>query len=47
VLCEQYFGTFQIPTEKEKQHVFFQQRNTAAHLFQHSMEAVFEIFVKG
>jgi hypothetical protein len=35
---------FQILTEEEKQHAYFQQDNATAHTSQHSMEALHEIF---
>jgi hypothetical protein len=35
---------FQILTEEEKQHAYFQQDNTTAHTSQHSMGALHEIF---
>jgi hypothetical protein len=38
---------FQILTEEEKQHEYFQQDNVTAHTSQHSMEALREILVKG
>jgi hypothetical protein len=35
---------FQILTEEEKQHMYFQQDNAKAHTSQYSMEALHEIF---